>query len=190
MNLVPGASPIFTVDRGYQGDGSAAYLSIADAATAATLLTDSSASLGVWLNICPVEDRVVIGQNSGGGTRLSPKSAVDTINGRMQHVAAGPAISTVAGYSGLGMTRMTRQSVSQYYLRPHGQARILRTMGSNGNAQRPQRLLSGYATVPGSALNYSAARIAVAYFGGALTDAQEVAMDAALQTYLNAVGGA
>lgn len=189
LNLTPAASPPFTADRGYQGDGAAAYLTINNADVDAVRFTENGASIGVWLNVCAVEARNVLGRTTDYALQLMPLSATDTVVGRMQIVSAAQQTSTVAGYTGLGMTRMTREVISQHYLRPHGLGRLLRTVpAAPGFPRRPQRFLAGLNSA--GTMLFSTARIAVAYFGGALTASQEVAMDAALQTYLNAVGGA
>lgn len=189
LNLTPGAAPAFTADRGYQGDGGSAYLAIDNADANAIRFTESSASIGVWLNICAVESRNVLGRTVDGSLQLMPLSAADAVTGRMQVVTAAQSTSTVIGYSGLGMTRMTREVIAQSYLRPHGGARLLRTIPAvAGYPRRPHRFLAGINT--SGTISFSSARIAAGYFGGGLTSSQEVAMDAALQTYLNAVGGA
>ncbi|UHD44860.1 hypothetical protein LUX29_17800 [Aureimonas altamirensis] len=189
LNLTPAASPIFTADRGYQGDGAAAYLAIDNADANAVRFTENGASIGVWLNFCTAEQRNVLGRTDNGALQLMPLSAADTITGRMQTVSGSQQTTTVAGYTGRGMTRMTREVIWQYYLRPHGLARALRTVpAASGNPRRPHRFLAGINT--SGTMLFSTARIAAGYFGGGLTNAQEVAMDATLQTYLSAVGGA
>lgn len=189
LNLTPGAAPVFTVDRGYKGDGAAAYLAIDGSGSDVAKFTLESASVGIWVNQVAVEAGIALGRTSDYGMQIVPLSASETLRIQFQSVSSSQATTVITGHNGLGMSRGTREDSARYFVRSQGRARIVKNIPAQpgGPIRWPQRLLSGTSS---TATLFSTARIAVAYFGGGLTSAQEVAMDAALQTYLNAVGGA
>ena len=190
LNLTPAASPTFTIDRGYKGDGAAAYLTIDGTSTDVVRYTLDSASVGLWANQVVAETGIALGMSPDYALQIIPLSGSETLTIRFQNVSGAQSTTVIAGHDGLGMSRGTREASDRYFVRSRGRARIPKVISTTpGNPTRwPRRFLSGMAN--GTTMTYSTARIAVAYFGGALTDAQEVAMDAALQSYLSAVGGA
>ena len=76
-------------------------------------------------------------------------------------------------------------AAASFTLRQRGLPRVTVPQMVQSSRRPPTRLLAGQ---PAAGSAYSTVRMAAAYFGAALSDAQELAMNAALGGYLNAVG--
>lgn len=185
MELVPMNAPVFTQDRGYQGDGAAAYLSITDADTASSRYQYMDASFGCWTLSAPAAVAGAMGRTDSRTYLIVNASAsTPALAARVNNTGTSGYVE-VAGVDGTGMTHACRVATASFTLRQRGLPRVTVPQTVQASRRPPTRLLAGQ---PAAGSAYSAVRMAAAYFGAALSDAQELAMNAALSGYLDAVG--
>lgn len=177
-NLTAVASPTFTVDRGYQGDGAASYLSTGKAANALTKASQNSITALVW----SLTDSAAANTYDLGGSASNGISMV----GRTNVGALG-----IRANSNTGENYTTANSLGFYgFSRTGASAGAIYKNGVNVQASATTSIaLSGSVIEIGhSTGGYSARQIAAAYVGATLTDAQHAAFYAALRAYLIAIG--
>jgi len=191
-NLTPVAAPTFTVDRGYQGDGSSSYLATGFSPSTAPSpkFTQNSGSLGVWsrANSTSLVSVEIGNSNSVILSRNTSDQSLYRVNN--DGTASGTPASTVTdsrGYfsalrAAAGQERLRRNTVS---------------LNVSANASTPISnspfIIGGRNTnfAGGYALgNASARQLAMAFIGANLTDGESDALYAAVNTYLTAIGAA
>src|SRR4030095_3874032 len=77
------AGPIFTIDRGYNGDGVGAYLGLTTNLSALTKFTQDNACLGVWIANNAIGVQSVIGTPTTNRISIGPRNASDQMNTRL-----------------------------------------------------------------------------------------------------------
>jgi len=175
-NLAAVASPIFTADRGYVSDGSSAYLESSYELSTATLFTQNDASLGQWNNtlVAATVDIMAV-----GNARIRPYAGTGSVAFRPNTSATLlPARTPTTG--SLAYSRTASNAWSAY----GGGSLISSAADVSSAVSGTLRLLAISGGTP------STSRMAAAWAGASLSDAQQAAMNAALNTYLQAVGGA
>lgn len=172
-------SPVFTVDRGYAGDGVSSYLDTGFADnTAAVNWSQDSASMAVWLNQHSGTANAV-GVNGTTATRLIPRGA-SALDGRI-HGTTGVG-GTVA--DGLGLTAISRTSSTA--LKSYRNGANMATASATSAAP----VAGAIQIFRGSAGSFGAGRAAAVLIGAGLNDAQETALYNRLNTFLTAIGAA
>lgn len=174
-------SPVFTADRGYQGDGVSGYLSSTlDVSTAGGQYALNSAVFGVYVNAV---NSVASGFDLTIGTtgRLSHNAGLTGYGVRVNDGSANLNIGapTVGHFAG-------RRNIAGG---KEGWKNGVLTAGPDVVASTA--LSSGFALLGTTAgASPSNARLSAAYLGGAPTDAQMAEMNTHLLTYLQGVGAA
>lgn len=184
-------SPVFTVDRGYTGDGASAYLSTGfNAATAGGAYALDDAHLGVWglTSTTSPTNQFDIGARASASGRQSVLGYQGTSNAlfmRLNQDSDGGAPTTDAPTGHLVHTRTAAQQ--RYGYRNGAQIYNDTVTVSTAIPEFPMFILG--ANQAGSVLSTPSARqLGAAHIGASLT-AQEVSdLHAALNTYLTAVG--
>ncbi|WP_323012908.1 hypothetical protein [Devosia sp.] len=180
-NLGAVSSPVFTIDRGYQGDGSAGYLSTSfNPSTAVSAkFTRNSASIFLWSRT-DVDNQQAMGN---GNTVLVPRSSVDATC-RVNN--AGTATASTGGQSrdALGYFSAIRSGASNERLRRGGVTIATRSDAASSAPDNSELTFLRRNTF------YSTLQLAAGGFGAALTDAEDGALCAAITDYLQAIGAA
>lgn len=184
-NMTAVASPTFTADRGYQGDGTSSYLSTGfNASTAGGKLSTNSATLFTYANTDVASNAVDGGATNASniifvnGRRALGEADAEIVNG-----STGALRTAVASSVGLTMGTRTGASATALYRN----ATQLKTATTAATA-----LPNGTISLCGSntAASYSTRRIAVGGIGSGLDSTEAAALYNALNTYLTAVGAA
>lgn len=175
FDLTAVSSPTFTVDRGYNGNGTTSYLESAfTPTTAGGGFVQNSAHLGVYSN---VNTSAVIGNTSSVlFTATSPTVATVRLNG-----AAGATGTTVAGAGYLLGSREDGTTIKGY----KNGVEIINS--ANASAAMSAETLRVSGRSPSSS---ASGRIAVAHWGSALTAVEAAAVNSALSDYLTPIGAA
>lgn len=172
-------SPTFTVDRGYTGDGTTAWLAFNELHTAAGHYTQNSACAFGYTNqqngatggealMGAVSDNQMYLTNSGNGT-----NNVWRVNDTVNSVSDAPT-------SRLGWRAMNRSSSTdkRYY---NG---VTETVVSASSSGVPTTNAAGLR----STSNYNPDRVAVLGFGASLTPTEHANLRTRITTYLTAIG--
>ncbi len=173
-------SPVFSVDRGYSGNGTSSYLDTnADPSVDFSKATLSSASYGGWAGL-----NLTSGFSLGDANNrvsINPRTSGDQINVRINSPSG---LTSTAGTAptAVGLTVANRPSEN------------LREGWKNGvlvvsDTQAPSSLPVDLALLRAGA-TCSANQVSAAFAGSSLTAAQHLALYSALRTYLMAVGAA
>lgn len=190
-DLAAVGSPVFTVDRGYAGDGFTSYLSTGwNPASDAACFAAASASMGVWLNAgtnSGVNGAVAMGVSDGtNASILVPRGASNHVRGRLNAAASVESGGAAASRLGLSVLSRTDAGTLSFY----------RGAGLDGvAASAVSTIVSGAvflggSNVSGSLMNGVDNRIAAAFAGAGLSAGEVAALHAALSGYLAAVGAA
>ncbi|KAA0971071.1 hypothetical protein FPY71_11540 [Aureimonas fodinaquatilis] len=175
------ASPVFTVDRGYKGDGVSAYLAIASPLADSVKFQLTDASAGLWAQeVVNTANKVAMAGGASAYTNIYPLNTAGT-------QFSARTNSNSSGYrngGGTGMFHTSRVSEPGYTQR-HGLAARYDMNGVAYARAVPERILAGT-----SGWGFSEHRVAAAYFGAGMTVGQEDAITNALSTYMTAVGAA
>jgi len=174
------SAPTFTVDRGFAGNGTSSYLDFGEQFDAiGNNFAQNSASLGAWCNegtgttsvfhVASTGTGVIeISAQAGGGSEAFKvnDAVVDSARtsvSKLGHRTASRIGATVkrAFFNGVRVADLTTASSAT----PDGNGWLLRR-----------------------GTNFSADRLAAAYFGGGLTDTDVANMHTHLNTYLTAIG--
>lgn len=179
-NLVPVNSPVFTVDRGYAGDGATSYLTTGFApGNGKTLQNDHHFAL--WNR-----SNVAANVANAGSSLLSigTRSASDSYVTRSAHSAA----STVANANGQGFFALRRNSGGGYKRSrnavPFADSSVSSTVFSGTSTIFIGGRNNGGLTTP------SSDQIAELSVGGYFDDAALSAYYSSLNTYMTAIGAA
>ncbi len=195
-NLTAINSPAFTVDRGYKGDGSAAYLTTGfigggasdksqqDSATVGATIRQASVSgtrviIGATDTTAPSGSggtRLMTRYDSGGGTYVSMMAVNDSSNS----AAVGGALMALGTYT---ITR-TSAATSDWYLGATLQA----TRASPSLAPTTEVYLLADHFITGAANFLATEEISAAFAGGGLTATQVAGLTAALGIYHTTLG--
>lgn len=178
-------SPVFTDDRGVQGDAISAYLGTGYNFTDPNQFLQDAATVFCYINATPADGnntQAAIGMDTTAGT-LTFLRTRDSTGGRGGRINATTNDNSVAVPSRLGFAALVRKSATtiQFYGAdglPLGGA----LTRASAAMQMKEMLLLRLGTI------YCADRIAASGAGGALTDAQVLSLRNTLQTYLTAIG--
>jgi hypothetical protein len=183
-NLTPGGAPVFTTDRGYQGDGVAARLATGFNPTlAAGHFSQDSASFSIWSRTAAaaagtLNFDMAAATNQPVRADLRIHRSDLTTNGALNSAAVNGAGST----DGLGLFSVLRSAAGTVRVRK-GKTQIANA--ANASTGIPN---SAFYILGDAGSNYSARQAAAASIGGGLTDAENDALDTALNTWMTAVG--
>lgn len=190
IDLIAGASatinnaPTFTANRGYTGDGLAAYVDTNfNPSTAGGHYTQNSASYGLWV------------YNDPGGAIGEPMGNDDNNWTIIQFRAAGaiqaginqtlsPPLWTPAARTGL--TALDRTGASAMAAYNNGVSSATGSGASTAPVSRNFTVLG--ANSSSGVVNFSTAGVSAAFLGGALGSAGQAALYNRLRTYMTAVG--
>ena len=180
FNLTAVSSPAFTLDRGYQGDGSSSYLETGFNPTTATTpkFAQNSAHLSFWSRSSGQGNSVDIGNNN---SVIACRLANDTFARRCNGVNS--ATGAELNGSGLFLHTRTGPAVGRAFVR--GGSVLPDAISSTTPDNNSIRVLGR-----SGAVSFSARQAAAASIGGALTDAEALAYFNALNAYLTATGAA
>lgn len=177
-NATAQASPTFTADRGYEGDGAASHIDTNAPNNALTKFSQADASLGVWVNA------------DNGATN----PACGNLSSRLQ-LTPGPAtlsarLSTSTSTSGANPTADRRGHLVA--CRPDAANQAIYKNGilvaSSASATASVAAGNFWALRQGGV--FSNDRVAAMHVGSHLTAGEVGQLHTALNTYLTAIGGA
>lgn len=178
-------SPGFTADRGFTGDGNAAYLDSGfNPATAGGRFAQNDAHMGVWIGT----DVASTAQFDIGSTRAA-------INSRRASVAAARLFANaVAGdelalspATSVGWTCWSRGGSANYAAVRNGVAPTAVSQISGGLLSLPFYILA-QSTMGPAATAHSMRRVQAACWGSQLSSGEMAALHGALAAYMAAVG--
>lgn len=180
--LAAAGSPAFTVDRGYTGDGTAAYLDLQETFTATgNSLSLNSATVGLWCN----QQNGAAGAIYQMGTQSG--AALFTVQGnssgnelfRVCDATSDTARSGSTGRTGHRASIRTGSAVKRAFYNGTRTANL--TTASTATA-------SGNGCILRHGSTYSPDRFAAAYSGAGLSDTLAASLHSRLNTYLTAIG--
>lgn len=186
-SLVPINSPVFTVDRGYKGDGSSSYLDTGWYTGSKTLFQGNAASMGVYVNN---EGSLTTGNNTTAtmgavSCILATRSAANLLRGRINGATTLDFAGTTVP-NRLGSTTLNRlpSNVSEGY-------RDAVLMGTTNSASVtrntfPFSILAFNSS--GTMSAWSSEQIAMAFMGGTLTSTEVAAINTITKEFLTAIG--
>jgi len=178
--LTVGGTPTFTTDRGYTGDGSAAYLDNAVAMNALPGYTLDSAHIGAWILTNVAENLGDLGSTTASQIRLRTRSSTDTLTGRINSTNQ----TTVTGITtSIGHSVLNRSGASAVETYKNGV-----NVGSSTEASTA--VPTGVFSPLRENATFSTKRIAIAHSGVSMTAAQHSAFYTIFLTYLQSVGAA
>lgn len=179
-NLTAVNAPTFVADRGYTGNGSSSYLDTGFNPTTASSpkFTQNSANMGLWSRTNTT------GVNSWDfgnvGSYFVRANAIDVVQGSINNNANPKTLGAYPGHN--GWSRTTSLAWKGYR---NGSETISETNWASAALVNANFRMGG---IDNS--NWGIQQIATGYFGSSLTGAEETALHAALNTYLQAVGAA
>jgi len=179
--LTPANNPTFLTDRHYAGDGISMHLATGfTPSTHAQQMAQNSASLGVWCRNNTTGTFYDIGTAATSTLRLNSRAS-SLFNGRLN--TGTTVTATLPSNTSAGYTACDRASSSQvvYYRNGTGVAPVASTSAALETSE--VYLLRDEST-------YSNRQLAAAWLGGSLFAGEHAAFDAALNTYLTALGAA
>jgi hypothetical protein len=173
-------SPVFAVDRGYQGDSTSAYLDVGMSWAASTLFVQNSGTILAWINLQSTSGsrRAAVGQASGTSRAFINPG----FTGTTTTYAIGDATNdTYASASRAGCWAAIRSGAAVKKLFLNGSVVSTATTASSGTSAANGTFLRNNTI-------YSDDRIAAGASGAALSDAQSLALYNRLNTFLTAIG--
>lgn len=174
-NLTPIASPSFTIDRGYKGDGSSSLLSTGFAFATAQ---QNTAHIGVWdvtelannLAVAGNETSLIIPRTSGGSLYGRVNGSVDRAVGAVPALVGHAIINRSASNACQGFKNGEQVGTStETSTSPSSTIMVL--LGKSGTGQQ-----------------FSSHMLPAAHIGASLTGPEVASLYSALQTYLTSVG--
>lgn len=187
-NLSPVNSPTFTVDRGYDFNGSTQYLNTQyTPSTQAVQYLQDSASLFVWCTENVQGDGYSIGAFASNITVIIPRrsGAPDTFLAAINAVGtASASIGTTSDSRKLTHAERSGAALTTVY--KDGASAATNTVASSGLPTQP--IFLGARDTDGSPSNYDTRALASAGIGASLGSTAAAALYTALNTYLTAVG--
>lgn len=180
-------APGFAADRGYTGDGSAAYLDSGfNATTAGGRFAQNDAHMGVW-----------VGTDVANSTQFDIGSMRAAINARRASVpavrlfanaVAGDELSLSPATS-MGWLCWSRGGAASYLAAKNGGTPASFNQTSTGLLSLPIYILAQSSTGP-VATGYSTRRVQAACWGSQLSSGEMAALHGALAAYMAAIGAA
>ena len=179
--MTPVASPTFTVDRGYNGDGAASYLNDGVSLSARAKFQLNDASMFVWVNSGATSNSGLVGSfGSAPDAGIVPARASSSVmRTRFNDGTSMDSGATVT--TPLGLSTISRQAAGTY-------------SQYKGNALLATITMASV-SVPNNAFNvgrsvglYNPNRVAAAGLGGGLSAGEVAALHARLNTFLTAIG--
>lgn len=171
-------SPLFTANRGFKGDGAAAYLEAAgyNPSAGGTRYGLNDASYGLWvLTPNTVSGGIDIYLGESRMARRTPTHTDYHLRINDAATAYGPGGDVGAFFAADRPNSATK--------------RQFRNGALNATYATPSTVSASYLRLLSTGSGaYSNAEVAAAFAGGALTDTQHAALHAALRTYLVTVG--
>lgn len=180
-NLTPVSAPTFTADRGYQGDGSAAWLSTGVNANALTKYKQDSASLVIWSRT-DLPNGAATSSDAGHSTGYIGRSSANSSAAMRVNTAAG--VSTPTNMNFPGFVAWTRTSSTAW---AGFSGAVKRGTGVNTSAALGANTMGALRR---DATAFGTNQLASVAFGQSLSDADMLTLYGALNTYLTAVGAA
>lgn len=178
-NLTVVGAPAFATDRGYTGDGVAAYLDTGANRAALTKYSRDSAALIIWENQETTSSGAAIGSPpSTTQATINPKGPVGFI-GRINDTGVQSGIA-----SSMGLSAADRPDSTNSFFYRDGSQVFTAAVSSLALTTGNFTLFAGN----GGTANFRASRLACAGFGASLGASGHAALYAALNTYLIAVG--
>lgn len=183
-NLTAVSSPVFTVDRGYKGDGAGAYLATGfNPSTAPTPNYGiGSALAGVWIgDLFSGGGQDIAAFDNTAVTHINTRTGANTAGGRLNT----QTVSNFAVPTSIGLTCASRVLASEYQFYKNGVS-----LGTTAG------VATAVPTNPFGVLAYngggdpSQRQVRAAVVGGGLTSGEHTAFYNALNTYLTAIGAA
>jgi hypothetical protein len=188
-NLTPVASPTFTVDRGYQSDGSSSYLTTGfNPSTAPSpKFTQNSASFGFWsrtniqsgtLTDMGNSNNVILARN------LSDQALYRVNNG----IAASTANSVTTS---VGFFSALRANSSTERLRQNNAQINSTVVASSSTTNSPFTVCGRNSNTSGGyTVGYGGRQLPMSFFGANLTDGESDSFYTSSNTLLTAIGAA
>lgn len=178
-------SPGFTTDRGYTGDGSAAYLDSGfNPATAGGRFAQNDAHMGVWIGT----DVASTTQFDIGSTRAAINSRRASVNAiRLFANAAAGDEAALSPVTSIGWTCWSRTGSASYSAAKNGGISAGITQSSVALLSLPFYILAQSTTGP-AATAHSMRRVQAACWGSQLSSGEMAALHGALAAYMAAVG--
>lgn len=185
-SLVPINSPVFTIDRGYKGDGSSSYLDTGWYTGSKNLFQGNAASMGVYVNneggLVPNNTSVVMGS---GSCVILTKATSGLVRGRVNGQTTQDLPPTVVP-SRMGSTALNRTATNNTDVYRDG------VQVGSGNTASVTRNTVTFALLgfnsSGTMANWSTEQIAMAFMGGVLAPTEIAAFDTITRSYLTAIG--
>lgn len=180
-NLTPVNSPTFTVDRGYTGNGTNAYIETNFSRTAGgTNFSRNSASFSGWsrTELAASSSRYLIGNSTAAEMFIRPRSGSNNLEVRPNTNLAG---LIVASTSSVGHFSVNRSGASAAELYRDGVQVDTSTDASAALSASEFWFLR-------SSTFHSAYQIGFAHIGGSLTSAEQTALYDAVNAYRAAIG--
>jgi hypothetical protein len=171
-------SPAFTTDRGYAGDGTAAYL---DTGWSPSLGAQDSLCFGVWDRTGAQSTAGVAGTSAAPSVLLLVRSATDTAAVRVNQGAAS-ASGAGSVTDGSGLTVANRSGASAVQIYRNGALLLSASPASTAPSTAPLTLGLFNAS------NFNAHQFAACVIGSSLDAGEQAALHGALLGYLTAVG--
>lgn len=179
FNLLAIGSPSWVADRGYQGDGTGAYLDTGyNLSSGGGLYQQTSANVAAWSLTSAISAGSIIGAFVGGtGTNINQRGTSDAFTARVNGATAiGTTNADGSGYYSANRSGTSVRSGK------NGVSIISGSQSADALINFTLRVLTASGT------SFRADRAAFAAFGGSLTEAEEAAEYAAIRTYLQALG--
>jgi len=175
------ASPTFTVDRGYNGDGAASYVDSGfNPTTGGVNYAQNSAFFAFWsLNNAQNNASWAGWYDGTDGVTVQPRTATDTANCRLNQAAT---ITSFANANSQGFIATCRTASNALRMQRNGVS--LSTGTTVSTALNNNNLYVGRSTATG----FCAAPFCANIIGGQLTPTEETNLYNAIQAYMTAVG--
>jgi len=168
----------FTTDRGYAGNGTNGYLEHPDNLAAISGFTQNNASMGVYCNTNVLENKSAIGQVTTLRSYITPRNG-SNMDWRPNGAATSSALPVATS---VGLSAWSRVDASN--ARAFKNGALLATAGVSGAIGSTKYTLCRNGT------QYATVRVAAAWVGSSLTDAEHLAVYNRVHTFLSAIGAA
>lgn len=183
-NLTPINSPTFTVDRGYQGDGSSSLLDSGfDPVLAAGQVSLNSVHLGTWTYQDAINTAFGVGNL---GLTIRPRTS--SLNNMDARVHSSTILVNVASMSGYSHYVVNRNGSAGFDIWGGGLKRS--TIADATTSMNSLAMGVCARRIGASSFQYDTSLRCAQHWGAGLTETESAALYAALQTYLTAVGAA
>jgi hypothetical protein len=178
--LSPQSTPTFTVDRGYQGDGSTSYLTAGTNFSALVNFQQDDAAIGVW-SLTDADHATArdMGPQGSNGIFVSGRLS-GSLSGRLNQASTvtGETVANSLGFYGMVRRSSTHESLFKNGVEFASTAKTSAAVPANDI-----RFLVGNG-------NFSTRQLALGFVGGALSAAQHAAVYTGGLTYLQKLGAA